>query len=188
MPDIAGLITQHQKNPGDRKAQHLLASEVIELVHGPEEAAKTRAEHQAMRNPTLASLSQTPNPETEPGSAEQTTPSTQRIKLSQLLVYNTPFARILYHAGFVATKSEGARLIAKGGVYVASGNDEGKFTFTPIQAQQVLQAGESLVHDGLLILRLGKWKVRVIEVVEDGASDGQGTSDITTDSQEGQPH
>lgn len=156
-------MTEHLADPGKRKAQHLLATEVIELVHGPEEATKTQNAHRAMRNPTLNSL-------TQKSSETETPTSTQTTRLPKSLVHNTPFSRILYHAGLVPTKSEGARLITKGGAYIAqtssTDNEVDTLDFVPIKAQQPHEV-ESLIKDGLLIIRLGKWKVRVIEVVED---------------------
>lgn len=161
-------MSEHSQDPGKRKAQHLLAAEVLELVHGAEIAAKTQAEHQAMRTPTLASLSRQSNSELDSESADLT----QRTKLPRSLVHDTPFGRLLYHAGLVGTKSEGARLISKGGVYIAradrnaTDSRNGELNFTQIKEQQPSEVA-SFVVDGLLILRLGKWKVRVIEVVPD---------------------
>lgn len=179
MSDMTSIMTQHTQDPGKRKAQHLLAAEVLELVHGAEVAAKTQAEHQAMRTLTLSSLSRPSSSESNSGSADQSTPGTQRTKLPRSLVHNTPFGRILYHAGLAGTRSEGARLISKGGVYVASPSQTTKegqneeLNFTQIKDQQPSEV-ESLVVDGLLILRLGKWKVRVVEVVSDDDFEAEG--------------
>lgn len=43
LPTISETMAAHNLDPGQRKAQHLLAGEVLELVHGPEEAAKTKS-------------------------------------------------------------------------------------------------------------------------------------------------
>lgn len=165
LSEITSVMAEHTQDVGKRKAQHLLATEVLELVHGAEVAAKAQAEHQAMRALTLASLS---NNETKSQSAEQ------RTKLPRSLVHNTAFGRILYHAGLVGSKSEGARMISKGGVYVAtrSQGQDGELSFTQIKDQQPSEM-ETLLVDGLLILRLGKWKVRVIEVVPDEEFDAE---------------
>lgn len=157
-------MTQHAADPGKRLAQHLLASEVLELVHGPEEAAKTRAEHQAMRNPNLGSLMQKPSPGAVQAD-ETAAAGPERTVLPRSLVANAPLARVLWHAGLVATKSEGARLVKSGGVYVATGTTEA-LSFVPVVAQKPEDI-QSFTQDGLLVLRLGKWKVRVVEVVDD---------------------
>lgn len=159
-------MSKQNIDPGKRKAQHLLASEVLELVHGREEAIKTRKEHQMMRSPTIESLT---------GSAitnEEDLPQNlgiKRVVLPRSLLSDTPIARILYHAGLVATKSEGARLVAKGGVYIASEaskNDIQELVFSQVKAQQTANV-ISMPMAGLMVLRIGKWKVRVIEVVDD---------------------
>ncbi|KAK5701488.1 tyrosyl-tRNA synthetase [Elasticomyces elasticus] len=164
---ITATIVEHTADPGKRKAQHLLATEVLELVHGKEVAARTRAEHQASRSPNLASFT----------SNEQTTSASQeRTILPMSLVMNTPFSRILYYAGIVASKSEGTRLIAKGGAYVASSSpndvtsqgeaasDSLKFVQLKDQTPADVQG---YITNNLLIFRIGKWKVRVVEVCSD---------------------
>ncbi|CAK4033450.1 Tyrosine--tRNA ligase, mitochondrial [Lecanosticta acicola] len=170
--EIESIMVEHRADPGKRKAQHLLAVEVLELVHGPEEASKTRSEHQVMRNPTIASLSE--KSQTTPTSGQSL--DSQRIRLPLSLVHKAPFGRILYHAGLAATKSEGARTISKGGAYVASVSrvaapgKEGELNFVTIKDQ----SASDMITDGLLILRIGKWKVYVIEVLPDDQFDAQG--------------
>lgn len=53
---IREIMTAHSSDAGKRQAQHTLACEVLELVHGPEEAKKTQIEHHRLRAPTLASF------------------------------------------------------------------------------------------------------------------------------------
>jgi tyrosyl-tRNA synthetase len=144
-------MTAHAADPGKRLAQHLLASEVLELVHGHEVATLTREQHQAMRNPSLTSQSQLQG---------------ERTILPRSLVAGAPFTRILWHAGITGTKSEAARLIKSGGVYVAesvSGSEaessESKFAAIKSQKPEDL---ESFHRDGLIVLRTGKWKVRMV--------------------------
>jgi tyrosyl-tRNA synthetase len=169
---ISSVIAEHTCNPGRRKAQHLLAGEVLELVHGSKTAATAQAEHKSLRNPSLAALSQSQSPDT---SAE----AVARTVLPSSLVYNTPFSRILYHAGIAPTKSEGARMIVKGGVYVAERvrtamtaepDSEDQLSFVQLRDQKPEEV-QRFIQDGLLVLRTGKWKVRVVEVIEDAAFD-----------------
>jgi tyrosyl-tRNA synthetase len=157
---IAETMTAHTADPGKRLAQHLLASEVLELVHGREVAELTRGQHQAMRNPSLSGQSQLQG---------------ERTILPRSLVAGTPFTRILWHAGIAGTKSEAARLVKSGGVYVAdsvsgSGSESeaqaSESKFAPIKNQKPEDL-ESFTRDGLLVLRTGKWKVRIVEVVDD---------------------
>ena len=152
LPEIAATMLKHTEDPGKRVAQHLLAREVLELVHGSAEAEKTQAEHSSMRNVDLATL-------TLDGGSES------RTVLPSELVLNTPFARMLYHAGIAPTKSEGARMVAKGGVYVAKSNQsEDGLAFVQVKDQRPEDVKDYVVN-GLLVLRTGKWKTRVIEVI-----------------------
>jgi tyrosyl-tRNA synthetase len=166
--EIAAVMAEHAADPGKRKAQHLLACEVLELVHGREEALKTKQEHQSLRNPSIAALSQRPD-----GDGQEGQDKTPRTVLPASLVLKTPFSRILYHAGIVPSKSEGARLIAKGGAYIGSAEPAGeageeldKLTFVQLRDQNPEQVAQFILK-GMLIFRIGKWKTRIVEVVED---------------------
>lgn len=164
-------MAAHAADPGKRLAQHLLASEVLELVHGRETAETTRAQHQAMRNPSLAAKSQ--------GQSKS-----ERTILPRSLVEGAPFARIMWHAGMTGTKSEAARLVKSGGVYVASTSPSAPADSTAEQGESELKFAqikdqrpediESFAKDGLIVLRTGKWKVRVVEVVDDQVFESEG--------------
>lgn len=153
-------MTAHAADPGKRLAQHLLASEVLELVHGRETAELTRAQHQAMRNPTSGVGGQLQG---------------ERTILPKSLVAGASFTRILWHAGITGTKSEAARLIKSGGVYVASGSgaQDSELKFTQIKDQKPEDI-ESFLNDGLIVLRTGKWKVRIVEVVDEATFEKEG--------------
>ncbi len=94
------------------------------------------------------------------------------LTLPKSLVYNQSFPRILYAAGLVNSRSEGHRMVSKQGAYVGSApgqvggmGDEVKFTpiktFDPTMPQHFIQDGD------LLLLRVGKWKVKVCKIIED---------------------
>ncbi|KAK5109097.1 hypothetical protein LTR62_007554 [Meristemomyces frigidus] len=177
--DIVKAMSDHAADPGKRKAQHLLAVEVLELVHGPDVAQETAAQHKSLRNPSLATLVGQSN-----ASNVITTAAAERMVLPASLVHNTPFSRILFHAGIVSTKSEGARTIVKGGVYVAEvaqkktdpavqSTIEEDLKFIQLRDHQPEDV-KSFINDGLLIFRLGKWKVRIVEVAEDHDFDTRG--------------
>lgn len=173
---IASVMAEHVADPAKRKAQHLLASEVLELVHGRDEAEKTRDQHQSVRQPSLAALSKQSK---TTDANELSTLASQLVLLPSSLVLNTPFSRILFHAGLVPTKSEGSRLISKGGAYVAeaavsenSKNAEraDHLTFIPLRDQKPEQV-KDYVFDGILMLRVGKWKTRIVKVIGDADFD-----------------
>ena len=169
---ISTLMAEHDADPGQRKAQHLLASEVLEMVHGLDEAEKTRAEHQMMRSPSLTSLSSQSRTTSGEEPSEQ---DVNRINLPESQVFNTSLAHVLFYAGLAKSKSEGSRMLDKGGVYVASKSDSADLNFAKIDSTTANNAA-SLLVDNMLILRLGKWKVRVIEVVGNDQSQHQKTT------------
>lgn len=62
-------------------------------------------------------------------------------------------------------------MIQKGGVYAGSPAVSGEVTFMPLQNET---GDEYLLEKSLLILRVGKWKVRVVEIVPDAVFDEAG--------------
>lgn len=202
------IMIQHSVDPGKRIAQHLLASEILELVHGPQEAEKTRKKHEAMRKPTLESVTQTRRlpqeakavedgdtatpisnsaeaedladiDESSEPAAEEHGPGEQHIILAESKVLNLPFATILRNAGLASSKSEATRMINAGGVYVArrvqQGDNESnggswesqELEFVALKALEEGVSVEGLLIERQLVLRLGKWRVRVVQVVDD---------------------
>lgn len=101
-------------------------------------------------------------------------PSIQ-MTLPASLVYNHSFSKVLAHAGMVSSKSEGGRLLSQGGAYVGcrpsgidtrSGPVMDGLTFVPIK-NWFPEETEKYVIDGILLLRMGKWKFKAIHVVSD---------------------
>ncbi|KAI6939991.1 tyrosyl-tRNA synthetase [Hortaea werneckii] len=173
--EIGRVMVEHAHDPGKRKAQHLLASEVLELVHGRDEAIKTRKEHEVLRAPSLASLKRQDSTGASRESSNPASSGAERTILPYSLVLNTPISRILYHAGIASTKSEGARMIAKGGVYIATASAPGegsKLDFHQLRDQKPDEVAGYII-DGVVVFRVGKWKVRVVEVVEDADFDSR---------------
>lgn len=185
LPAIDEVMAKHAADPGKRVAQHLLACEVLELVHGPEVAARTKGEHLAMRNPNLSSLLQkSAGSSTEAAENQAGGDTAKRTLLPRSLVSGAPLTRVLWHAGLAGTKSEAARLVKSGGVYVASLSStsdpeqdpsaDAALAFTPVDAKRGAADVATFIRDGLLVLRLGKWKVRVVEIVDDDLFEGEG--------------
>ncbi|KAF2723947.1 hypothetical protein K431DRAFT_263832 [Polychaeton citri CBS 116435] len=175
---IADTMTQHSQDPGKRLAQHLLAAEVVELAHGSEVAAKTKHEHQQLRAPSLEFLVRqhrsSDGAEASPNSTEET-PQQGSIQLPASDVLGQPFAHILVQASLARTKSEARRTIQAGGMYVAKRaqnareEGDGRLDFVPLKSDKA-EASAEFIMDGLLVLRVGKWKVTVIEVVNGGVA------------------
>ena len=96
-------------------------------------------------------------------------------------MYKQPLSRILWSAGLVASKSEGNRLIINGGVYIG-GKAHGKqqmgdeLSYTAADTKKarweelekyIVRGDEEEGGGDLLILRTGKWRVKIVRVVSD---------------------
>lgn len=196
-------MKQHQEDPSQRVPQHALAFEFVELIHGRSEAEAVSLQHrqlfrsrssaaeptplsQKTRGPPpehfLSPKSQFENPQSGNRYAPQTNfakmPSIQ-VTLPRSLVYDQPFNRVLWSAGLVASKSEGARLIANQGAYVGSRPGESgpmsdDLAFTPIKTWRSHRT-EDFIHDGrVMFLKLGKWKFKTVNIVSDEEYEEQG--------------
>ena len=92
--------------------------------------------------------------------------------LPKSLVYKQPIARVLWSAGLVASKSEGHRLAAKRGAYIgsrpsASGSMSDHLDFSPCMNWNPEDTEKYIIGKDLLILRVGKWKVKMIRIISD---------------------
>ena len=194
---IAELMEEHARDTSRRVAQHALAFDFVELIHGQNEANAVSWQHRQLFRPRSSVSEPTPPPrmrsmnpmswyahfhnvQADNKAAHATTfanmPSI-RMTLPRSLVYNQPFSKVLLHAGMVASKSEGSRLLTHGGAYVwcrpsgVDGEMMDQLTFVPIR-NWTADETEKYVVDGLLMLRLGKWKFKAIHVVSDEEFDG----------------
>jgi tyrosyl-tRNA synthetase len=149
-----------------------------------------------MRAPTLAALQSGANktgPHTTStegqngGSNKQTATSddsdaaaVQRILLPESFVLNKSPSEILYAASLAKSKSAAARLVSAGTLYAAMPQGSDVSSPEPVadvmntelrfvkQTANVPKGLDSFTQPGnLLVLRLGKWKIRIIEVVPD---------------------
>lgn len=184
LEQIGSIMTEHNSQPSQRIAQRKLAFDVLDIVHGEELARDAerqhglvfRSPHTPAPEPALESGAESPDmnrmlnpnaPITTPNNA----PSPHML-LPKSLVYNTPIARIFHSAGLVASRSEGHRLIAKKGAYVgsrpgASGTMGDQLEFSPAHNWLAPDTEKYIIDGSLLILRVGKWKIKVVKIVSD---------------------
>ncbi|KAH8428579.1 tyrosine--tRNA ligase MSY1 [Aspergillus melleus] len=195
LPEIAKIMEEQVKDPSKRVAQHTLASEFVELIHGKQEADAVAMQHRQLFRPRSSTAEPTPMPKTTRAPARQTNspsvffanpqagnayapqvnftnmPSIQ-VTLPESLVYNQPLHKVLWSAGLVASKSEGHRIATNKGAYVGSrGGDSGMMSddlsFTPITTWPGSKTQEFIVDGKLLFLKLGKWKFKTVTIVSD---------------------
>jgi tyrosyl-tRNA synthetase len=196
LDEIHQVVTEHQQAPEKRVAQHLLATEFLELAHGVDVAKQTAAQHRlrAEQRTTvhmsvseqLAKASQDVGVNPEWQNPVQSVPLNKKapqtnadnasfptIELPRDLIENKPFPSILYAAGLVNSRSEGQRLIANGGAYVGGrlhGDSDDVLNWSAIKNTFPGAARNYVVWNdagdrGLLLLRVGKWKVKIVHVV-----------------------
>lgn len=181
-------MDRHKEDPSSRQAQHRLAYEVMYMVHGVLEADKVASQHSAFFNRKPYSAPQPPkeslhavdkadlnslvNRNAPQTSAE--TPFKHNLTLPRSLVENQPVPRILVAAGLVSSRSEGNRMMEAGGVYVGRqpglglGKDmRDSMEFIPCKDSRAELSWSYVIEDSLLILRTGKWRVRIIKIVPD---------------------
>jgi tyrosyl-tRNA synthetase len=183
LPEIENLVQEHQLDPSLRLAQRTLAREVVGMIHGQQACRKVEYESGLLlRAPKEPNTNQRPsrypttdvNPEMNkyaPQTNSANAPS-HNVLLPRSLVENQPFSRVLYHAGMVSSKGEGHRLIANGGAHVGSkpadkGAMPDALKYTRVLNWTADQTWRFVMDESLLILRVGKWKVKIIKVISD---------------------
>ena len=141
---IRSTIQEHMKAPEKRIAQHLLAREFVELVHGVEEGEAAQKSH-----------------------LNRSSVSDDSISLPASSVIGSDFATLFKMAGLAESKSKATRLISSGGAYcIPSAGQAVKLDERAIVQREHLAIGDK-TEGSVLILRAGKWKTRTIVVQAD---------------------
>jgi tyrosyl-tRNA synthetase len=167
-------MEEHMKAPEQRKAQHILAREFVELIHGAEEAKDAELRHRMLFSKCDAATITTVGKE-EDKAAQITLNNAPKphIKLPVSLIYNKSIGRIVYAAGLAGSSNDGHRSIAAGSIYIGAkpgqkaAMSDAALTFTPVKNWVKEDTRKFLVDGKLMILRKGKHNIRIIEVVPD---------------------
>lgn len=193
MSEIRQIMGKHSTNESERLAQHTLAYEFVELVHGQEQAKSAKAQHKTAFSKTMSVndiRSQMAQPSTTPdGRPIDMNPSINKfaqpltressyelnLKLPRSLVIQQPLSRVVWSAGLANSKAEGQRLINNGGVYVGGtkgGEDgtrasDGTIAYVPAKDAKWDSYAHLLIDGNILCLRTGKWKKKFIEIIPD---------------------
>ncbi|KAF2454355.1 hypothetical protein BDY21DRAFT_326494 [Lineolata rhizophorae] len=192
---VADVVREHAKAPEKRVAQHLLAFEFVELVHGTDEARKAEAQHRGIfgggggghrhtkasdapapaSSPDPSSGSDSPAP-AQPDTAPYTLNALPQATLALSTLRRLPFSGVLTELGLAPSRSAATRLIAAGGAYVGAPDDRMEVNWRIVRDAAGTGRGEAVrfVRDGVLLVRTGKWRVRVVRVVEDGEGGPEG--------------
>ncbi|KAI9894780.1 MAG: tyrosyl-tRNA synthetase [Vezdaea aestivalis] len=195
LSDVEQLVAEHAKDPSRRIAQHRLAQDVLELVHGPSEALEAQAQHRFLfkssssigldpkniKSAQAATLAAIGDPDNDrPGHVNVTNlPAGLQTFLPLSCVKGVSITRVLFSAGLVVSASEGHRVVNRGGAYVGAKSDGLKrmgddVSFTPIKNPNPDKTWEYVIDDSLLVLRVGKWKVKIVRIISDEEYESRG--------------
>ena len=183
------IMEEHNKAPHKRVAQHKLAQEVLDLVHGQTVAKEAEQQHRGLFGRTSSPQARTDddgNQSTDDSSKAVPSLSkaigpTQSLLLPKSLVYGHRISHVLYHAGLAPSRSEGHRMVTKKGVYLGarpggSGTMGEQVDFSPAANWEGKETEKYIIGDDMLILRVGKWKVKIIKVISDEEFETKGLS------------
>lgn len=186
-------MAEQAATPSKRPAQRRLARDVIELIHGVAEANAVEKQAEMLFAPSTASIPQSADPPISTNAANksrgintninaslnrhapqvhQNNAPEAHINLPRSLIDNRPIARILYAAGLVSSFSEGHRLANHGGAYIGSrpgggGDMPDQVDYVSVKNWFPEEIQKYIIGGDLLILRVGKWKVKVVKIISD---------------------
>jgi tyrosyl-tRNA synthetase len=183
-------MTEHQQDESKRVAQHKLAYEFTELVHGLGAAEECVKQHRALFDSKNMSLDEIiamatkQQPTTEsaidghPAVTKNAKPqslekySTVQGELPRGAVIGKPLSHVLWSAGLAASKTEAQKLINNKGAYIGAqstgkGTMNDSLSYSAIQSSAWTWWKDFIIDDHLLILRTGKWRVKIINLIND---------------------
>lgn len=183
-------MVEHDKNRSKRLAQHRLAWLVVELVHGRESALVVQEQHSLLFQPgSRLSVAAVVNlAEQGPAIQAQNTASPSGspamsavVRLPLSLVRDQTLGKILFYAGLAESKGHGQRLVNAGGAYFGRQSDSGEVSqaYVSFAAAKDWRGGDwqdCLINRDLLLVRAGKQKVRIIQILQDAEFTARGLS------------
>ncbi|KAE8443522.1 hypothetical protein EG329_001762 [Mollisiaceae sp. DMI_Dod_QoI] len=172
--DISTFVKEHMEAPEQRKAQHKLAREFVELVHGVDEAKLAETQHRLLfKNPDSV-LFRPEDPAAEAGIYSLNNKPKVNIKLPRFVIYQKSIGRILHAVGLAKSHTEGHRLVNLGGAYIGTSPhrrkepmNSGYVSWGAITAWKPEDTKLFLIHDDLLLFRRGKSNIKIVQVVSD---------------------
>jgi tyrosyl-tRNA synthetase len=178
LQEIEALLEEHKESPSQRKAQHKLAREFVELVHGAQAAKETETQHRLVfRNKSVQPLQPALSSQNKPNSVTPITPNNRpnpNIKLPRSLIYQKSIGKILFASGLAESASEGHRLANKNGAYIGGPPhskkepmNDGYISWSSISNWKPESTRLYLVHGDLLLLRRSKHNIRIVQVISD---------------------
>lgn len=173
---IEHVMIEHREDPGKRKAQHLLAQEICRLAHGEQTTLATIDQHSRARGTTIDSLlGASPTSEDVKVSANKSgIDCAPKHYLPRSFVEHLDFANVVFSIGATSSVKEAKKLRQQGGLYAAakSRDEPEKVEFKQVNADH--QATDLLIDGQFLVIRSGKWRTFIVEVLDDNVFESQG--------------
>lgn len=187
---IKTVMEEHMQDPRKRVAQHLLAYEILWLVHGRDIADRAQAEHRSiygatngpvdlpvsLSGPVAQSFEQYQAPPVTNLPVQASNRPRVDVKLPRHILDHS-LARIVYACGLATSVGDADRSIKGGGVYIGgspgggikfqTGLVPGQLQFTPMRTWSTDENKKFLIDDKLLLIRKGKHNLRCIELVSE---------------------
>ena len=192
LENLEAIMAEHLQEPSKRVAQHKLAREVLLIVHGQSIANETEQRHRSLFEKSPSHVTESPSnidkrealelgrrlKNSAPNLNAANAPS-HNLTLPTSLVLDQPISRVLYHAGLVASRSEGHRIIAQKGAYLGSRPDASvtrgqQIDWTPAANWDASETVKHIIGGDTFIVRVGKWKIKVIKIISDESFEQQG--------------
>ncbi|CAO3673440.1 unnamed protein product [Umbelopsis vinacea] len=147
--EIQSIMHDHKQNPEKRIAQHRLAEEATELVHGIESVSKAKTATKVLFGGDLVGIG-------ADNIIQAFAHDSRRLRAAQLdQVLNVGVDAVAVLAGATRSKSEAQKLIKSGGIYL----NNVKITDPRAKIQQ-----SDLLNDKLCVLRIGKSSYHMLHV------------------------
>lgn len=159
---IDHLVCEHEENASLRKAQHVLAREVVSLVHGDQAASDAEQQHRLLFGKSSVATNEKP---------------TIDLKLPHSLIHTKSIGRILQATGLALTASEGQRIAQSSGAYIGvKGEADNEVSWVQIKGWKSENVKDFLLHGDLLFFRKGKQNIKIVQVVNDNEYEALGES------------
>ena len=174
LEDIDTLLEEHKESPSQRKAQHALARDFLELVHGAHVAQETETQHRLIFNQKQPQPAE-PDADMKAGIFTPNNRPNPNMKLPRSLIFQKSVGKILHASGLASSATEGHQLAYKHGAYIGGPPNrkkhepmnDGYLSWSTINNWDPDITRKFLVHGDLLLLRRGKHNIRIVHVVSD---------------------
>jgi len=147
--ELQFIMHEHKKNPEKRLAQHRLAEEATELVHGLESVSKAKTATKVLFGGDLAEIGAN-------DIIKAFAHDSQRLRTAQVdQVLNVGIDAVAVLAGATKSKSETQKLIKSGGVYLNN---------TKVTDPRAKIQSTDLLNNKLCVLRIGKSSYHMLHI------------------------